>query len=160
MSAVLVIAIFYTESLDGVALGCAGGFVVLLVLANALGIRRASLYVFLGLLLWTAVLKSGVHATIAGVLLAMTVPARVRIDQQSFLDKVKGATGEIEASLREDGTTTAGYSRRQNAVHTIEHACDFVEAPLLRFEHALVPWSAFLVMPIFALANAGLDLKP
>ena len=160
LGAVLVIAIFYTESINGAALGAAGGLLALLILANVYGVRWAAVYALLGLLLWVAVLKSGVHATIAGVALALTVPARVRIDPQAFLAKVERATDAIRDSLESDGPSSAGYSRRQNAVHSIEVACDHVEAPLLRFEHALVKWSAFLVIPIFALANAGIDLGP
>jgi NhaA family Na+:H+ antiporter len=110
LGAVLVIALFYTGDLSWPALGAAGGFLAALALANAAGAQRWAAYAALGLGLWVAVLKSGVHPTVAGVLLAMTIPSRAR----------PGA-----------------------------------EPLLARLEHTLHPWVGYVIMPLFALANAG-----
>src|SRR5262249_32934878 len=83
--AVLVIALFYGGALDTTALAAAGAFLALLALANWGGVRSPFVYALLGILLWLAVLKSGIHATVAGVLLALTIPARARIDGNAFV---------------------------------------------------------------------------
>jgi Na+:H+ antiporter, NhaA family len=120
LGAVAVIAIFYTSDLSAGALATAAVFLVMLVVVNRLGIHRVWPYLILGVALWVAVLKSGVHATVAGVLAAFMVPA-------------SGGS-----------SSTNGHSA----------------GPLLdRLEHALQPWVAFLIMPLFALANAGLQLS-
>jgi NhaA family Na+:H+ antiporter len=122
LGAVAVIAIFYTQDLVWIALAFGGLLVVVLAAINRAGVRHAAPYVLLGVALWVAVLKSGVHATVAGVLLAFAVPA-----------SRGGSSGGGHA-----GNTT----------------------PLLdRLEHALQPWVAFAIMPIFALANAGVRLS-
>lgn len=113
LAAVVVIAMFYTSRLDSGALGLAGVVLALLVLCNAVRIRSLGVYAALGILLWVAVSASGVHATVAGVLLAFTVPERAPLDSENS------------------------------------------RAPLLRLELALQPWIALVVMPVFALANAG-----
>jgi NhaA family Na+:H+ antiporter len=148
LGAVLVIALFYTAKLSIVSL--AVGFVILamLILANRMGVTRTAVYVLLGIALWVAFLKSGVHATIAGVLLALTIPSRRRIDAESFESRIDDLLSTFRASPKD----------RQGAVHSIELACVQVESPLLRMEHALHGWVAFLIMPVFALANAGVAL--
>jgi NhaA family Na+:H+ antiporter len=115
LGAVLVIALFYTAEIAWSALALAAIVFFALILANRLGIRSVLPYALLGIVLWFAFLKSGIHATIAGVLLAMTIPARQVATEQS-------------------------------------------QTPLARLEHALHPWVAFFIMPIFALANAGVAL--
>ena len=114
--AVLVIAIFYTAELSASYLGLAGVVLVVLLAMNRLGVTRLTPYVVLGLLLWYFVLRSGVHATLAGVALAMLVPMRLE----------------------------------QNAAETDT-------SPLHQLEHAIAPWCAFMVIPIFGFANAGVS---
>ena len=157
LGAVLVIALFYTEQINTSALMVGGAALALLIIANVVGIRRTLVYVLLGLVLWAAVLKSGVHATIAGVALALTIPARYRIDAGAFIEKTERGVESIRASLGDD--SVQGMQQRQNAIHYIETSCNKAETPLIRLEHALVSWQAFLIMPIFALANAGIDLS-
>ncbi len=129
MGAVLVIAIFYTGAIAWGALGLAGIILLLLVALNLLRVRILTPYLCLGLGLWFFVHQSGVHATIAGVLLAFTIPARTRINV---------ATGEAIG---------------------LQRASELVAAPLLRLEHALQKFSAFVVMPLFAFSNAGVELS-
>lgn len=115
LGAVLVIALFYTSDVSSQALMVAGSALFALFVVNRAGFRSFIPYTLLGLVLWVAVLKSGVHATVAGVLLALTIPAR--------------------PDLVPDG----------------------IDSPLERMEHGLAPWVNYLIMPIFALANAGVS---
>ncbi|MDX1547452.1 MAG: Na+/H+ antiporter NhaA [Rhodothermales bacterium] len=156
LGAVLVIALFYTAELSWASLGVGAAFLVALVAANRLGVRRPVVYAVLGLGLWLAFLKSGVHATVAGVLLALTVPARRRIDAPAFLARAKALLAEFADDVR-PGRTEPTTDQR-DAVHALEVACEHVETPLQRMEHTLHPWVAFGIMPVFALANAGVVL--
>ncbi|MGD2115607.1 MAG: Na+/H+ antiporter NhaA, partial [Acidobacteriota bacterium] len=87
LGAVLVIALFYTDKLSGAALGVAAALLIFLAIANRAGVRSLLIYVLVGAVVWLAVLKSGVHATVAGVLLAMTIPVRTRIPIESFIER-------------------------------------------------------------------------
>ncbi len=155
--AVLVIALFYTSNLKIEYLLLAAGTFGLLVIANRVHISRPLIFGLLGLVLWFAFLKSGVHATIAGVLLAATIPARTRINAERFLE-----VAEFQiARFRRAGT--AGESVLTNpehlaALHRLQNATEAAESPMQRLEHTLHPWVAFTIVPIFALANAGVDL--
>jgi NhaA family Na+:H+ antiporter len=157
LGAVLVIAIFYSTKLSLPMLGYAAIVLVALVALNLGGVRRSWPYALLGIALWVAFLKSGVHATIAGVLLAMTIPARRVIDAPAFLERVKGLLEHFATHL-EPGRREP-TAEQQHAVHSIEKAAEQVETPLARLEHSLHPWVAFFVMPVFALANAGVPIE-
>lgn len=113
IGAVLVIAFFYTAQISWISLGVGGVFFVALIVANRTHARHPLIYIVLGIGLWIAFLQSGIHATVAGVLLAITIPARQSVN---------------------------------------------AESPMLRFEHALMPWNKYVIMPVFALANAGVLL--
>jgi NhaA family Na+:H+ antiporter len=155
--AVLVIALFYSGGVSVVALGAGLGVLVLLGLANLLGVRSPLVYAALGALVWLAFLKSGVHATIAGVLIALTIPARNRIDAPTFLSRANGILQQFEQSDQGEALMLTD-ERQQSAVIALEDACEQVQAPLQKLEHALHPWVALLIMPVFALANAGVAL--
>jgi len=157
--AVLVIALFYSSGLNLAALGVAGGVLLLLALANLLGFRHIGITVVLGMVVWLAVLQSGIHATIAGVLVALTVPARSRIDPEHFLARARRLLEEF-AQGRPDGTPMLTDEHQQSAVLALEDACEEVQAPLQKLEHQLHPWVAFGIVPLFALANAGVALSP
>jgi NhaA family Na+:H+ antiporter len=157
IGAVLVIAMFYTAGISLPALGAAAVVLLLLVAANRAGIRHAAVYTVLGILLWLAFLKSGVHATVAGVLLAMTIPSRTLIDEDEFADRALVAIGSfVQASGPE--TTVLSNREQQEAVHQMERACEEVQSPLLTLEHRLHGIVAFGIMPLFAFANAGVSL--
>ena len=157
LGAVLVIALFYTGDLDLTALGGAAAVLALLVALNRAGARRPLTYALLGVVLWLFVLASGIHATIAGVLLALTVPARTRISEDEFLARAEASLADFRAA-DEPGTTVLTNRGHQAALQSMESATDAAQAPLQRIEHALHGFVAFLVMPIFALANAGVPL--
>jgi NhaA family Na+:H+ antiporter len=117
MGAVAIIAIFYTAKLNLAALAVSGGVLLMMALLNRFGVRSLAIYLVFAVVLWYAVLLSGVHATIAGVLAAMTIPI-----------------------IRTPG------------------APDSPDSPLHRLEHAIAPWSAFVIVPLFGFANAGVAI--
>jgi len=158
IGAVLIIAFFYTSNLDTSALLSAGAVLALLILLNRLGVRRILAYGVLGIFLWYFVLQSGIHATIAGILLAFTVPARSRLAGHDFVSFGRKAM-ELYATEGGDQQVIMAIPKRQKLVHGIEEAAEAVQPPLLRLEHMLHPWSAFVIMPIFALANAGVAIS-
>jgi Na+:H+ antiporter, NhaA family len=157
IGAVLVIAVFYTATISWLALGIGAAFFAALVAMNRAGARHPFVYTVLGFGLWAAFVQSGVHATVAGVLLAMTIPARQRIDGAAFVARSSGILDEIRR-ISAGGETMLTSAAKQSAVQTLENYCEQVETPMQRIEHALVPWVKNLVMPVFALANAGVVL--
>lgn len=156
LGAVLVIAIFYTAELDVAALGAGAIFLFAMFFANRVGVRYPLVYAALGIGLWLAVLQSGVHATIAGVLAAMAIPAWRRIDPREFADRGRSLLDTFERDIAPaaDRLTTD----QTDAVSSLEVACEAVETPLSRLEHTLLPWVAFFIMPVFALSNAGVEI--
>lgn len=157
LGAVLVIALFYTNTIDWMALGAALGVLLFLLAVNRAGIHRPALYLGLGVVLWFLMLRSGIHATIAGVLLALVVPARTRISEDEFLRQAHASLAAFHAADA-PGTTVLSSRGHQEALHELERATEAVQAPLQRLEHSLHGVVAFFVMPVFALANAGVPL--
>lgn len=157
LGAVIIIAVFYTESLNLIALGIAGGMVLLLIALNLGGIRRLLPYLLIGAILWIAMLKSGVHATLAGVLLAFTIPMRPKYDPQRFLSQIHTAVAQIKkAYQREENIITNDQLRTQ--VRNLGEGVNLAQAPAQILEQQVHLPSAFLVIPIFALANAGIPI--
>ena len=158
MGAVLVIALFYTGDIAWGALGMAGIILLSLIALNLLGVRRLTPYLVLGLGLWFFVHESGVHATIAGVLLAFAIPTRTRINAAEFSVKARRLLDHFDRT--ETGDLLVLTSKgQQEAIIGLERASEAVTAPLLRLEHALHGFSAFVVMPLFAFSNAGVGLS-
>jgi NhaA family Na+:H+ antiporter len=157
LGAVLVIAFFYTEGVSWSALGAAGVLLLVAIGANAAGVRRPWAYSLIGVALWGAVLASGVHATIAGVLLAMAIPARTRIDEDEFLLRARQSVQAFETGSGPE-TTVLTNQTQQEAILTLETLCEQAQAPLQATERKLHGIVAFGIMPLFALANAGVDL--
>jgi NhaA family Na+:H+ antiporter len=154
IGAVMVIAFFYTSTISWAAIGTAAAVLAVLSACNAAGVRRPSVYSLLGVLLWAAVLASGVHATIAGVLLAMTVPSSTRINEDEFLRRGRAILDDFERACS-PATTVLTNADQQHAIHEMEIAGEQAQAPLLRIEQKLHGVVAFGIMPLFALANAG-----
>ncbi len=157
IGAVLVIAFFYTAQIHWLSLALAGIFFVVLIIMNRVGARHPLIYTILGLALWLAFLKSGIHATVAGVLLALTIPTRRRIDSTAFLERSRRILDEFRRA-GEAETPVETSATRSAALSLLAQDCHYAEAPMLRFEHALQPWIKHVIMPIFALANAGVWL--
>ncbi len=152
--AVMVIAAFYTSNLKTEYLFLAVAVIAALVVVNRIHVNGSLLYALLGLVLWFAFLKSGIHATIAGVLLAATIPARTRIDTRHFLEVAEEQIGRFRKA-GDSGEPILTSKEHQAALHHIQVATDQAESPMASLEHALHPWVAFAIVPIFALANAG-----
>ena len=158
LMAVLVIAIFYSSELHLAALGIGLVLLLGLVACNRLGVRRPPVYAVVGVLIWLAFLVSGIHATLAGVAVALTIPARYRIDAPTFLGRAHGllhgfpSAPDTTAPMLTDET-------QQSAVLELEDLCEQVQAPLQKIEHRLHGWVTWLIMPIFAFANAGVVLS-
>lgn len=152
LGAVIVIAIFYTANLSLISLAIGFGILLVMFLCNFLHVRHPTVYLILGIFLWLALLKSGVHATIAGVLAALTIPATAKIDVKSFVIKSKSIIDTIEDKRTSQEDIT-------NNISELEDKSEKVLPLSRRFEHDLHLWVAFLIMPIFAFANAGVTLE-
>ena len=157
IGAVLVISLFYSQMIAWSAL--CGAAVTLLVLVgfNMIGIRRLWPYLLVGVVLWAFVHASGVHATIAGVVLAFTIPARSSINTREFSTEARSLLDTFDQT--ETGDLVILTSKgQQETVSALERTSLAVTAPILRLEHALHNFSAFVVMPLFAFANAGVKI--
>jgi NhaA family Na+:H+ antiporter len=158
LGAVVVIALFYTETIHMSSLALGLAIVIFMGVANLLWVRKTLVYALLGIGLWLSFLGSGIHATVAGVLVAMCIPARGKYNTDRFLAEVGKYLGEFHCPTDGCGYSILLNEKHRDAVQSIELACHHVETPLQRLEHSLHPWVAYLVIPVFALANAGLTL--
>ncbi len=159
IGAVLVIALFYTAQVSWTSLVVAALILLILLALNRLGVKGTLPYAVLGIGLWLAFLYSGVHATVAGVLLAMTIPAHSAIvDRQAFMQAIRRALELYEQACCDGEGNGFATSNRQAAAQALEAASAYAESPLQRLEHALHPWVTYLILPLFALANAGVNL--
>jgi Na+:H+ antiporter, NhaA family len=155
--AVTIIALFYTSVISSGALMAGGAFLIALIATNMAGVGKSVVYGLLGIGLWLAFLQSGVHATVAGVLLAMTVPASSFINTGEYLRRSRGLLDRFEQA-GERGDSVLSNEDRQGILHALNSANEEVEPPLQEMEHILHPWVVFAIMPLFALANAGVVL--
>lgn len=158
LGAVLVIALFYTETLVLEALAGAALMLAVLVTFNLAGIRRILPYFLVAVLLWYLLLLSGVHASIAGVIGAFTVPARPKYDPERFSTHIKELIARFDSS-HQPGTNIMTNEKLRAVVQTMENSVHRVEAPLQRLEHIWHLPVAFIVIPVFALFNAGVLLE-
>lgn len=158
LGALVVIAVFYTAEPSFLYLGYAGAVVAALMGLNLLRVRWITPYLLLGLPLWYFVYMSGVHATIAGVLLAMTIPAHARVNPVNFSYSTRRALELFEQAEDNPDANISRNAVRQAAVYAMIKNAKFVLPPLHRMENTMHPWSAFLIIPVFALANAGIPI--
>lgn len=156
LGAVLVIAVFYTSHIDIMSLFVGALFMIFLVTSNLLGVRNILWYGLLGIGgLWLAFLLSGVHATIAAVMAAFTIPANVKISDKGFVSRIKALGDRFEAAKSNDVTLVT--DEQLHILEDIRAVAREAVTPLQRLEHAMHPFVAFVVMPVFALANAGIS---
>jgi NhaA family Na+:H+ antiporter len=149
---ILVIALFYGHGLHLAWLAAAGGLVAVLALMSRAYVRSLAAYAVVTAALWYALHHGGIHATIAGVIAGLAIPARARVSPRAVLHGVAAHTAELLRAAEDEDLDGA-------AVLELEERIEDVESPLGRFVHALHPWVAFAIMPVFALANSGVDLR-
>jgi NhaA family Na+:H+ antiporter len=148
LGAILVIALFYSGGLEPWGLLVAAAGVAAIVLLQRFGARRLGLYALPAVVVWVGVMASGVHATIAGVIVGLLTPVRAWLSREEFAEGARGELGRLVAG----GAVVA-------PVRAIERACREVRSPAERAIDALHPYVAYGVMPLFALANAGVSLS-
>lgn len=157
LGAVTVIALFYTDTINLTALGLVGLFTFLLIGLNLSGVRRLLPYLLIGALLWVAMLKSGVHATLAGVILAFAIPMKPKYDPQRFLSLIGDSVDKIKSLYKNNENIVANDALRSK-VRALGSGVYLVQAPAQILESKLHLPSAYMVIPIFALANAGVAI--
>ena len=155
LGAIAVIAIFYSESVALGPVAWALGLVVLIAACGMFGIRSVTVYVALGVLLWLAVYKSGIHATVAGVALAALTPVRPYYAPGGFETAATGLIRRFRSAPQRGESDEA-----EDALRQVEFLARESIAPLDRLERALHPWVSYAIVPVFALANAGVSLSP
>jgi Na+:H+ antiporter, NhaA family len=158
LGAIIVIALFYTNKIHLGALGFSAACFIALMVLNLGGVRKTLPYYLLGILLWIGMLKSGVHATLAGVLTALTIPAISRCDMGMFSGRIH------ELMIRFDKVHKPGKNILENAeqhavLQGLQNYVHRMETPLQRVEHSFHLWVSFLIVPLFALANAGIPIN-
>jgi NhaA family Na+:H+ antiporter len=157
IGAVLVIAFFYTASLKFGALAVAGVFMLLIAGARAVGIRGSGIYLILAIGVWLSVLTSGIHATVAGILIAMLVPIRAKIEPEEFMERAKERLAELESTTLTRDSMVSDNAQLHVLDDIHETSGDMIP-PGIALEHRLHPVQAFLILPLFALFNAGVYL--
>lgn len=163
LGAVLVIAFFYTSDISIISLLLGFTFLIIMYAGNKMGVRSVLFYALFGIGgLWIAFLLSGVHATIAAVLAAFTIPANVKIKEDIFVSRIKKHLARFSRVDPNDNIPTL----TNDQLHILEKMTTNTERaipPLQKLEHAMHPFVTFIIIPIFALANAGvsvLDIEP
>lgn len=154
LGAVLVIALFYSTGIKWSLLAIAGALLIILFFLSSRRIYSKYLYAIVGVVVWVLFLKSGIHPTVAGVLMAFTIPIRQRINEKVFSRKVSGILHGFKFAEGKKGPVLS--DEQINRLDDLEDWTSLVQSPLQHLEHRLHNWVAYLVMPIFALANAGI----
>ena len=159
LGAIIIIAVFYSKHIALAYLGYATICLALLCIMNIMRIRRLTPYIVVGVVMWAMVLQSGIHATIAGVLLAFTIPARSYYKPGSVTSKLTVLMGLFDGANRQGGVDTLETNKRTAILQSIENLVHDVETPLQRLEHMLQVPVSFLIVPIFVLFNAGVSFS-
>jgi NhaA family Na+:H+ antiporter len=154
LGAVLVIALFYSSDMQINYLLYATPLLGLLALFNYLNFRKIPIYILVGMVMWYLFLKSGIHPTVCGVIVAFTIPARRKINLKEFLNTTKAGLAVLE-STKVPPNDIVLDTDQIDAIYTMEEASDKVQSPLQRIENTLHEWVIHFIMPVFALANAA-----
>jgi len=160
LGAVLAIAIAYTHEINFGALAGAGAAFAVLAVINRGGVRRALPYMVVGTIMWYFMLHSGVHATLAGIALAAAIPSRPACTPHVFDRHVRELLGSFRAHAEDPTTPSDPLASHEMATiaAALERDAKAVQSPLQRLEGATAPWVAYVIMPVFALANAAVSL--
>jgi NhaA family Na+:H+ antiporter len=158
LGAVVVIAFFYTSDISAVSLAIGLAFVLAMYIGNRMGVRSILFYAIFGIGgVWTAFLLSGVHATIAAVIAAFTIPANVKVRESLYIARVQDRLNRFR-ELDENNKIPTLTSDQMNILEDIKRDTNWAIPPLQQLEYAMHPFVTFLILPIFALANAGVSL--
>lgn len=158
LGAVLVIAFFYTSDISTFHLVIGALVLLTMYIGNKLGVRSILFYAILGIGgVWTTFLLSGVHATIAAVLAAFTIPADVKIHEKIFSNNIQKLLDKFKG-IDSDNSKPTLTNEQLHILEEIQNSTVEATPPLQRLEHAMHPMVTFLIIPIFALANAGVSL--
>lgn len=158
LGAVLVIAVFYTGNISWDLLLYAGILLAVLYSLTFFRIHSKMILLFFGIIIWVLFLKSGIHPTIAGIMVAFAVPIRQRVDEFKYAEKLKEITDRLTRSINTNPLPLLTKSQIEEIDH-LEEWTHKVQSPLQQLEHRLHNWVAFLIMPVFALSNAGISLS-
>ena len=157
LGAIIVIALFYTNEIHLGALGFAAVCFLALMILNLGGVRKPLPYYLLGVLLWIGMLKSGIHATLAGVLTALTIPAISKCDMGMFSGRMHELMARFD-KVHKPGKNILENAEQHAVLQGLENYVHRMETPLQRVEHNFHLWVSFLIVPLFALANAGIPI--
>ena len=158
LGSIIVIALFYSNGIDLFEILNASGFLIVLGLMNAMGVRKSTIYAFVGFAgVWLSFAYSGVHSTLAGVCVAMTIPTKPRITGKHFINKLRELFDKSTFSTKEE---IQFYTSEE--IRTLEEVTELTrdaESPSQKLEHVLHPVSSFIILPLFALGNAGVHFN-
>jgi len=157
IGAILVIALFYSNELSWIYLGSGMGAFGLLLLMNWTGIKNLIWYIIIGIILWYCFLNSGIHPTIAGVLFAITIPIVPKLDSKILKERTATNVTNLEKTELEK-LNPLQDKKQQIILKAIKTDTENSRPPLLKLENSLVDFNAFFIIPIFAVANAGVEL--
>jgi len=161
IGAILVIALFYSKDVHATYLIYSGAILCAMIVLNIIGIRRPSVYIVSSAALWAMVMQSGIHATIAGILAAMAVPARPTGGSRWFLERTRKLLHAFEQKEHQkaEATSILEDEEQHDIIEEIHSVADKASTPLQRWERSLQQPVALFVLPIFALANAGVGVN-
>ena len=180
IGAIIIIAVFYAGEIHVMALLGAAVVLGILLWGNRMCVRSLLFYSFCTFLLWAFILQSGIHATLAGVMAAMTIPFRSYSSGKNFVSAARAslynyesafAQGDYELLIFPDGSEKVLYYGNDDpyrtlvnpasvdAIQDLKNYCTYVESPLRALEHNLHFWVAFLIVPLFTLCNAGIQIN-
>ena len=160
LGGIIVIALFYSSNINHLFLGLSALCVVLMIIGNVLNMRSKGFYLTLGLVLWYMMLNSGIHATIAGVIVAFCVPATLKKGTGYYLERIRQHINQFPViDIDKQHNTIVLTNDQIHTLKSIESAADKMISPLQDLEDNLHSFINYLVIPLFAFANAGIDLS-
>ncbi len=154
LGAIIVIAIFYSSTINLIMISLAATLLLVLFTLNKSGVLEMKWYIIPSIIIWIAFLHSGIHATIAGVLIAIMIPVKSKYPQIHFIEKSKELTDKF-IKCNQNGLVILKNEKQHQLLQSLRVLTRNTIPPVMRLEHALHPAVTFFIMPIFALANAG-----
>jgi NhaA family Na+:H+ antiporter len=156
LGAILVIALFYGQAVQTSFIAIAGAITLVLILLNLFGVRSPYPYFLVGIALWYVVLRSGIHATVAGVVAGLCIPARAHKHPKDVLGELETEVEHLRSALATEAGEEDDDDEGNAALRAIERHLEDVQPPLNRLTNGLHAPVSFAIVPLFALANAGI----